>query len=320
MIPAMMNRTLFFCMSALSLALAGCSLKPAPHLDGQKVLEDLGSPEVDSVAATMEKNAKAAEEVGDYRRASQVYEQLVEQDGKNTRYLLALAENSRKAGRNDVALASYEMVLKLDKGNVNALEGKALSQMAVGELDKAGDAFAEVMKKDTKRWRTLNGLAILFVMKERYDDAMAYFVESLENSPNNASVLNNVGLTMALEKKDEDAIEALKKAARLASEDNMLRRKIELNLAMVYAAKGELEKAKKLAVKYLSGPALDNNMGFYAHLAKDDVLAKSYLNMALSGSPSYYKRAWQNLDAIKKQENITTQKGKAGTGKRVKVQ
>jgi hypothetical protein len=39
-------------------------------------------------------------------------------------------------------------------------------------------------------------------------------------------------------------------------------------------------------------------MGFYAHLAKDDALAKTYLNMAISGSSTFYERAWNNLDGI----------------------
>lgn len=59
-------------------------------------------------------------------------------------------------------------------------------------------------------------------------------------------------------------------------------------------------------------------MGFYAHLAKDDVLAKSYLNMALTKNPKYYDRASKVKIFIKKQENELTQIGKSG-GKRVKV-
>jgi len=307
-------------LTSLSLAVSGCAFKrPVRGPDGQVVLNELGGPEVDGVAATLEKSARAAEEAGDYPRAAQAYAQLVDQDGKNTRYLLAFAENSRKSGHNDVALASYEIVLKLDAGNIDALEGKGLALMDAGEEEKAADALAQVVRKDPKRWRTLNGLAILFVIKERYDDAMAYFVEALEQSPNNVSVLNNVGLTMAIENKLEDAVEALKKAGRLAADDERLRKKIDLNLAMVYGVKGDLDKARKVASRHLSGAALNNNMGFYAHLAKDDVLAKSYLNMALSHSSKYYDRAWKNLDTIKREENELEQKGKAGGGKRVKV-
>ncbi len=305
--------------AAMTVGLGGCSFERPQRVDGQVVLKELGSPEVDGFEATLLKNAKAAEEAGDYRRAAQAYTQLVDRDGKNIQYLEGFAESSRKSGRNDLALVTYDTILKLDQENIDALEGKAIALMDVGEADKAGDAFSAVMKKDAKRWRTLNGLAILFVIKERPEDAMAYFLEALKYSPNNVSVLNNVGLTMAIDNKMEDAVETLKKAGRLSSEDSRMQQKVDLNLAMVYAAKGDLDKAKQFASKHLSGAALDNNMGFYAHLAKDDVLAKSYLNMALARSPHYYDRAWQNLDKIKKQENETQQKGSLGTGKHVKV-
>lgn len=307
-------------LASATLMLGGCNFKrPSRGVDGQVVLGELKGPEVDSFASTLEKNAKTAEEAGDYKRAAQAYTQLVDRDGKNIAYLMGFAENSRRSGRNDLALVTYDTVLKLEAENIEAMEGKGLALMDVGEPEKAGDVFSAIMKRDGKRWRTLNGLAILFVIKERPEDAMAYFTEALKHSPNNVSVLNNVGLTMAIDNRLEDAIEAMKKAGRLSSDDTRMQKKVDMNLAMVYAVKGDLANARKFASKHLSGAALDNNMGFYAHLAKDDALAKSYLNMALSRSPNYYERAWKNLDKIKKQENQTIRKGNAG-GKRVKVQ
>jgi hypothetical protein len=76
-----------------------------------------------------------------------------------------------------------------------------------------------------------------------------------------------------------------------------------LNLALVYASAGKLPEARKIAEAYLSGPSLNNNLGLYAHLAKDDNLAKSYLNMALTESKTYYGKAWDNLEAINSQTN-----------------
>lgn len=320
-LSAMTNRLALFLLMAAVVALNGCSIIKRPdRVDGKVVLNGLESPDVEGVAATLEKSAKSAEEARDYGRAAQYYSQLIGQDGKNAKYLLGFAENSRRLGRHDVAQATYATVLKLDKDNVNALEGQGLSLLDSGEPEKAGDTFSRVMEKDKTRWRTLNALGILFVMRDRYDDAMSYFAEALAQSRNNAAVLNNVGLSMAINRRYEDAVEALKRANRAVADDKALQKKVDLNLAMVYAVKGDLDRAKSAAGKHLSGPALENNMGFYAHLAKDDVLAKSYLNMALSSNPHYYDRAWRNLDNIKKQENELTQKGRTGGGKKVKVQ
>ncbi len=304
--------------TAIVTLVGGCAIKRPERVDGKVVLGELESPEVTGVEGTILNSAKSAEKAGDYGRAAQHYAQLIDQDGENIRYLLAFAENNRKIGRNDIALSTYDTILKLQPEHIEALEGRGLALLDAGEFKLSGDAFSKVMQQEKDRWRTLNGLALLFVMKENYDDAMVYFAEALKYSKNNASVLNNVGLTMAIENRLEDAVEALKKASRLASDQRILRKKIELNLAMVYGVKGDLDAAKEVAAKHLSGPALHNNMGFYAHLAKDDVLAKSYLNMALTRNPRHYERAWHNLSRIKQQENVTTQKGYRG-GKRVKV-
>ncbi len=303
-----------------ALAVTGCDARRAELIDGQMILDEADAPEVIGVNATMEQNAIAAAEVGDYNRAMQIYEQLIDRDKKNKRYLLAYAESSRKAGNKDAALAAYEALLILSPSNIDAKEGKALALLDKGEFQDAGDLFSEVLKTDRRRWRTLNGLAILFVIQDMHDEAMAYFTEALVQSPNNASVLNNVGLTLAISDKQDDAVAALQKASELVpSTDKHLRRKIEMNLAMVYGAMGDLDNAKAVASKHLHGPALNNNMGFYAHLAKDDALAKSYLNMALTRNPRYYERAWSNLNRIEGQENAADAKGTYG-GKRVKVQ
>jgi hypothetical protein len=47
-------------------------------------------------------------------------------------------------------------------------------------------------------------------------------------------------------------------------------------------------------------------MGLYAHLAKDDQMAKSYLNMALTESKTYYGKAWENLEAVSGVNGNTT--------------
>ncbi len=297
--------------------LAGCGDgQPLEMADGEEILDDLPQPKVQGIEGTILQSAQAAEEAGDYRRAAQFYGQLKDAYKKKVPYQLAFAENNRRAGENDIALNVYDRILKKNPNNLDALEGKALAQMAKGEFTEAGDLFSKVMSKDKKRWRTLNGLGILFIGKELNEEAMAYFMEALENSHNNIGVMNNIGLTFAINQQMDEAIDTLKQASALAPK-GMLRKQVDMNLALVYGITGDLGAAEKIASKYLDGPPLNNNLGLYAHLAKDDVLAKSYLNMALTKSPRYYERAWENLSGIELRENKATQKGKHG--ERVKV-
>jgi hypothetical protein len=78
----------------------------------------------------------------------------------------------------------------------------------------------------------------------------------------------------------------------------MDRKRIDLNLSLVYAVAGKQDEARAVAERYFSGPTLSNNLGLYAHLANDDEMAKAYLNMALTDSKTFYERAWDNLQTI----------------------
>ena len=284
-----------------SLMLAGCGPMGQQWMDPDKTFAAFDQPTVKGVNDTQEDAAKAAITAGDYRRASQFYEQLVT-SGKAKpeellRYKLGLADSLRRLGENDQALAMFEQLTRENPTNLDAQEGRGLTLMALGKTVDAGRAFAEIMEKDGSRWRTLNALAILFVTKNMTPEAMAYYTEALKQSPDNPAILNNVGLSQAADRNFRRAVEALQQASRLAKTPSQ-RKQIDLNLAMVYGVSGDSETAKEVASKYIDGAALDNNLGLYAHLAKDNALAKTYLNMALSQSPTFYERAWNNLDAI----------------------
>jgi Flp pilus assembly protein TadD len=305
-----MPRQSLIAILASALLLAGCgdvaALWATP---GDMDVSKLPSPDVKGINDTLEDSAKAAIAVGDFRRASQFYDQLVSAD-KGTpeqmlRYKIGLADSLRRLGDTDNALAMFEDLYAKNPDNLDVAEGRALTLMATGKTVDAGRAFSAIMDKDPNRWRTLNALGILFVTKNMIPEAMSYYTEALKHSPDNPAILNNVGLSQAVDKNYPRAIEALKQASHV-SKTPAQRKQIELNLAMVYGVSGDYDTAKDIASKYLDGPALDNNLGLYAHLSKDDSLAKTYLNMALSQSPVYYERAWTNLDAISDTGGMTT--------------
>jgi len=277
--------------------------------DKNKAFEEMEAPDVQGVNATLEKQAKDALDKGDISRAQQFYQQLLTSEkgtkADKLRYKIAYAETLRRLNKTDNALSAYDEILTEAPDNLDAQEGRGLTLMAMGKATDAGRAFSDIMEKDGKRWRTLNALGILFVTKNMIPEAMAYYTEALKFSPDNPAILNNVGLSQAVDKNYPRAIQALEQASRIAKSGER-RRQIDLNLAMVYGASGDIDTARDIAEKYLQGPSLDNNMGLYAHLAKDDDLAKTYLNMALSGSTTFYERAWDNLDLVEKNTDGST--------------
>lgn len=269
--------------------------------DKKSVLDKLDQPDVDGVNSTMEKQAIEAAQRGEYRRAGQFYKQLIDSPKGSAddkfRYKLGFAEAARRSGDTKTAIPIYDALIKEQPEHQDALEGYGLALMQSGKPVDAGRVFADLMKVNPKRWRTLNALGILFVNKHMVPEAMAYYTEALQYSPDNPAILNNVALSQAVDRNYARAFDSFEQALRVSSTENQ-RQQISLNMAMVYGISGDLETARSIASRYLKGPQLDNNLGLYAHLSKDDTLAKTYLDMALSGSPTYYERAWNNLDVI----------------------
>ena len=301
----------FVALTAISLTLAACDGMDTQTRnwlgtgedDKGRALDSMPGAQVDGVNATLEKQAIVAMNKGDISRAQQFYQQLISSNKGSAadimRYKVAYAETLRRVNNTEDALSAFDEILAEAPDNLDAQEGRALTLMAMGKSTDAGRMFSDIMEKDGKRWRTLNALGILFVTKNMVPEAMAYYTEALKYSPDNPAILNNVGLSQAVDKNYPRAIAALEQASRIAKSGER-RRQIDLNLAMVYGASGDVDTAKDIATKYLQGAALNNNIGLYAHLAKDDELAKTYLNMALNGSNTFYERAWENLDIVDK--------------------
>lgn len=287
------------------LALSACDSKQLSGFDIKKLLDKTEGPQISGVEQTLLNSAKTAETQGNYAVARQYYQQLLDRAPQNADYAYGLAESLRRVGELDGAIQVYNQIIATKPGHVDALEGKGLAQVAKADMEGASLTFAEVMKQDAGRWRTLNAIGVLFAAKKMYAEGLQYFNAALARSPNNPTILNNMGLVAALDRDTFTAANKLEKAAA-ATLNNDQRMKIEMNTALVYAISGDMKKAEVLARKYLSGAQLSNNLGLYAHLAKDDALAKSYLNMALTESKVYYERAWDNLQNVQAPREAAT--------------
>jgi Flp pilus assembly protein TadD len=309
----MSNRSLstLLCSAACLLMLAACDSGGSMPLDSQKWLDSMAGPKFEGVDETQLKAAQAHEKEGDYRAAGQIYQQLLDKKRGDPEIMFLLAETLRRGGETDKALASYDIIIEQGGGNdvlLRAKEAKALTLIAKGDYEGPSALLQEVMKQDKRRWKTLNGMGILFVTRNMPAEAEQYFNAAQRENPSSVSVMNNLGLAQALMKNYPASIDTLSRASSQTVSGSNDRKRIDLNLSMVYATAGKLDDAKRIAEIYFTGPQLKNNLGLYAHLAKDDALAESYLNMALTESKTYYARAWENLETIskKKQGNASS--------------
>lgn len=281
--------------------LQACDARPRSQVVGQSILAELikeEGPEVTGVSDALLTSAKQAESSKDYARAAQFYRQLVDQKPGMTEYHVKLANNLRRVPSYEPALEAYNRVLSQDPNNVEALEGKGLTLISQTDFANASMPLERVMKITPNRWRTLNGIGILFIAKGMPNEALAYFDAALAQKPEHAPVLNNIGLTLALKEEFPRAFEVLNRASGRVASKSLERQRIDLNLALILGISGDLKRAENIASKHLQDAALENNLGFYAHLANNNGLAKAYLNSALSGSTTFYEKAWENLEQV----------------------
>jgi Flp pilus assembly protein TadD len=310
----MHNKHLILSSLLGSLLLSACNGGIAP-IDSKGFLSTLDGPNVPTMEESLTDSAKNAEMQGNFKQAAQFYEQVLAKSPDNKDALLSLADSYRRDGQTDKAIQVYDSLLAKDPDNLGAKEGKGLALIASGDFDTPAVLFEEVMKADAKRWKTLNALGILFTTRNLQTEAQQYFAEALKYHKDNPSILNNLGLSQALNRDFNVSIETLSKGSALAASGSMERKRIDLNLALVHAIAGNLDDAKLMAETYLSGAALDNNLGLYAHLAKDDQMARSYLNKALTDSKVYYAKAWENLEEINNSKNIPAEKSRKASSK-----
>lgn len=286
-------------ISVSVLALTSCDTSnPKPAPDMRETLNKLSGPEVGGVDKSLTSQAEQAAGMGDFKRASQMYQQLADEHPGKKEYVIPLADSLRRVGDGTAALKVIDPYLAKEPEDADALEVKGLAQMSTGDMPEASKTFDKVMKVDGKRWRTLNAIGIMFAARNMQPQAVAYYNAALDASPNNPGVLNNLGLSFAMQKDYDKAMDAFLRARGRVENNPAELRHIDLDLALVYALAGRLDDAEATASPHLVKAELYNNMAFYAYISKNNELAKTYLNMALTQDPAYYERAWKNLNAI----------------------
>ncbi len=288
--------SLIFC---LVLPLWACDrVAPKTTLDEAKLASEVKTADVKGVDNSLYDEAKKADSTGAYEKSAQLYRQLFDKDQNSDTYTLGFADALRKSGDYKPSMMYYDKVIASQPDNLDAKEGKALAMVMDGDFEKAKSILNEVIGKDSKRWRSVNALGIIAAVNNNTQGAIEYFRKASDINPNSPSVLNNIGLALAINRDYEGAVKALELASANTREGTNERKQADLNLSLVYGVSGQTDKAAMYARKHLKEAEVYNNLGYYAHLAKDPGLAASYLNMALVQSPVYYRKAWDNLDRI----------------------
>jgi len=227
--------------------------------------------------------AQAYHQSGDYRKEAAIYHELLSDNPDNMDYIYKYAESARMSGQGDMAVRYYDKFLRANSTSLDAQEGKALALMGEGKYDDASQIFTDILQKDATRWKTINALGLISAAKGRIDQAMEYYGMALDVSPDNPNVLNNMGLSYALNGDYQNAAGILVQASGIAGEDTEKKRKIDMNLSLVYGLAGKTADAEKILKTYLPEDGVNQYLSLYSRLRADRKTALPYLNRALTG-------------------------------------
>lgn len=207
-----------------------------------------------------------AENSHNYELAINAFANLYERRPSDTFVLTALLRNLRYGGRATDAVSYAEQRAKalLADPLVNFEYAKA--QLDSGRKIEALNTLRVVAAQMPENWQVHNAIGIAFDSVDQFDDAIVAYQTALKYSPNSAIVMNNLGISQAMAGRLQAAINTLEEAAAI----NRTNTHIRQNLALLYAANGESEKARALAAMDLDAGDLETNLSFYRRFGGGD--------------------------------------------------
>jgi Flp pilus assembly protein TadD len=237
--------------------------------------------------AKVEHDAEVAYKAQDYKQAISLYEQLLEKYPGKEEYILKMADCHRMLNDTFKAMEFYDQIIVKEVANpdnpniIPAKEGKALCFMRETQFDEAIRLFSEVLAKDAMKWKTINALGVAHALNHNYKEAIEYYDLALSASNNDPVVLNNLALSMAFQGHFSKGAKVLEDTLKSLSKDDKRRKKMELNLALIYGISGKLDEARDLSLPYLTDAQLANNLEYFTELSHNKKLAKEFLGNTL---------------------------------------
>ena len=210
--------------------------------------------------------------------------------------MLLLADLERRTGHCDEAMVLYSATT-----GIEAQEGIGLCLLHKGRFAEAGEVLAKVLAEDATQWRSINAFGVALALTNQLGEALHYFTLADEIAPNTPQILNNFALTQAMGQNYSGAIAKLERARTLLPEDSPYRKRIALNLALVYGSSGKLALAEETAKPFLSETDLHHNLAIYALMHKNKSLAKEHLHKALA-TQNYNQASWQLMLQLEDEE------------------
>lgn len=276
-------------LAAAAVSLAGCAAGAASRQ---------GSPEdktakLQQLPADIMKAGDEAARRGELDRAASLYMQAIELE-PSAELWYRLGYIYARLDKKSLAVQAYAAALSLDDQHAGAHEELGLLLLEAKRREQARTQLARAAELDPKRWRAHNALGVLADARGDYPSAIAHYEAALAVNPNSPMLLNNLGYSHYLAGDFARAAEYYGKSLAI----DPAYRPAMANVALLHARRRDYEKALEIMLKLGDRPRAYNDIGYVALRNGDFDIAEPLLNEAVRLSPTYYRKAHENLQRL----------------------
>jgi len=216
---------------------------------------------------------------------------------ENISLLQEMTQLYKMMHKNDLVEFCYQLILKQQPEHYQTLKQYGLLLIKQNKYQAANDKLIQILRMDEakKDWTVLNGLGLINDLQNQHIEAISYFKQALEISPRQIDVLNNIGYSLYRLKKYDEATAYYKQALAI----NLVYSKVLFNYALLKARIKQYDEAIFIFSKLMTPAKANNDVGYIAMKNGDLAKAGYYLETARRLSSTFYKKAFDNLQALK---------------------
>lgn len=328
------QRTRLTCLLLLLTGLAGCAANQSKtaNVDDNALYEGRSTVSFSNlpVAKTAEEGVSLGDQqlrAGEYDKALYLYIQAIQLDDDNTQALYKIGRIHMERGNTGKAVMAFEGVLARDSQHIQGNEALGVLYLKNNRYDQARQFFQRAVDSDQARLngkrvadtaepeppvydaqspaQAFNGLGVLADLDGDHTQAQQHYATALAVSPSSPLIWNNRGYSFYLSHNWSEAEQSYKSALRHDAKSHQVWK----NLGLLYARQEQYLKALMAFEQVMDSANAHNDLGYICMLEGKYDKAEYYFDKAMSLSPVFYKKAYDNMTQTKRlREHQVTQR------------
>ncbi len=292
------------------------------------------------VAKTAEEGVKLGDQqlrAGEYDKALYMYIQAIQLDDQYAEALHKIGQIHLDRGNTPKAMMAFEGVLAIDANHAGGNEALGVINLKANRYNNAFQHFTRAVQSDQLRLNpeqsadasktspaesgkksdkesdkpavsgrppvdplspvhAYNGLGVIADLKGDHAIAQDYYNKALMIKPNSPITLNNKGYSYYLSKQWKKAEIAYKRALKMDVKSLQSWR----NLGLLYARQENYLAALSAFEQVMDSANAHNDLGYICMLEGKYEKAEYYFEKAMSLSPTYYEKAYENMKMVQR--------------------